>query len=247
MGIVYEAFDRERGQVVAVKSLLNFSPAALFRFKQEFRTLADVHHPNLVRLHELVVTEGDDVFFTMELVNGTDFLTYVQKPGTRRDAPPASRIVSMPNTSNTRVDAVTAAAPEARAGAPSPQPLSRTSPADIEPPARARFGSSWRASRRCTARASFTATSSRRTCSSRRTDASSILDFGVATELARVADENALRGRRGRGHGPLHGPRAGDRRGARRRRPTGTASASSSTRLSWAGRRSSARRSRCSR
>ncbi len=81
MGSVFEVFDRDRGQLVALKRLRYFSPAALLLFKQEFRTLADVRHPNLVRLYELVATESHEVFFTMELVRGVDFLAHCRKGG----------------------------------------------------------------------------------------------------------------------------------------------------------------------
>ncbi len=82
MGAVYEVFDRDRGQAVALKRLRYFSPAALFLLKQEFRTLADVRHPNLVRLYELVATDGREVFFTMELLRGVDFLSYARTGAT---------------------------------------------------------------------------------------------------------------------------------------------------------------------
>ncbi len=73
MGIVYEALDRERGHVVALKKLLGTDATAIYRLKSEFRALADIAHPNLVRLYELI-GEGDEWFFTMELVDGVDFL-----------------------------------------------------------------------------------------------------------------------------------------------------------------------------
>jgi hypothetical protein len=81
MGTVYEARDEHR-QIVALKTVLHVDPASVYQFKQEFRVLAGVIHPNLVRLHELVMTEGDRVFFSMELIRGTDFLRHVQKTGT---------------------------------------------------------------------------------------------------------------------------------------------------------------------
>jgi serine/threonine protein kinase len=79
MGEVYRAHDAERGGDVALKVLRDPEPDKVYRFKREFRALADAAHPNLVRLHELV-GERDQWFFTMELVDGTDFLAWVRGP-----------------------------------------------------------------------------------------------------------------------------------------------------------------------
>jgi hypothetical protein len=77
MGVVHEAFDRERGHPVALKTLAHFSPTALYAFKREFRALAGVGHPNLVHLYDLVAT-GNEPYFTMELVDGLDIVTYTR-------------------------------------------------------------------------------------------------------------------------------------------------------------------------
>ncbi|WP_437612558.1 AAA family ATPase [Sorangium sp. So ce834] len=79
-GTVYEAFDGKRGALLALKVLRRPDGKAISLFKQEFRALAGIVHPRLVRLYEL---HRDDArwFFTMELVSGTDVLTHVRGAG----------------------------------------------------------------------------------------------------------------------------------------------------------------------
>ena len=54
MGIVYEARQRETGELVALKTLPKVDAGSIYLLKQEFRSLANVVHPNLVGLYELV-------------------------------------------------------------------------------------------------------------------------------------------------------------------------------------------------
>ena len=77
MGVVYAVHDRVRGDVVALKTLRRGDPAGVLRLKREFRTLADIAHPNLVSLYELIAGDAS-WFFTMELVDGIDVVRYLQ-------------------------------------------------------------------------------------------------------------------------------------------------------------------------
>src|SRR5215470_17493077 len=76
-GVVYRVFDRQLQREVALKLLRQASGRDLYRFKKEFRALADIVHPNLVALHELHAADGD-WFFTMELVEGVSFIDWVR-------------------------------------------------------------------------------------------------------------------------------------------------------------------------
>lgn len=83
-GVVYEVLDAESGTLLALKTLRTLSADELADFKQEFRSIQDLSHPNLVELFDLQVT-ADTWFFTMQLVEGVNFLEYVR---------PASRMLA---------------------------------------------------------------------------------------------------------------------------------------------------------
>ena len=106
MGVVYEAFDRERNTRVALKTIRTLTADTLLRFKNEFRALQDLQHPHLVRLDELFEADGT-WFFTMEMVDGVDFTSYV-RPGAL--ARPAIADGSVSSASDQRTHSVAAIA-----------------------------------------------------------------------------------------------------------------------------------------
>ena len=83
MGVVYRAFDREVGEVVAIKALrpdLGIDATLLERFKQELRLARRITHRNVVRTYDLGEVDGI-YYITMELVRGTTVATLIREAG----------------------------------------------------------------------------------------------------------------------------------------------------------------------
>lgn len=72
-GRVYRGFDPTVGRVVAIKVLLPDAsdPEFLTRFKLEATTAGNLHHPNLVTIHEFG-EEGGNHYLVMEYLEGDD-------------------------------------------------------------------------------------------------------------------------------------------------------------------------------
>jgi serine/threonine protein kinase len=77
VGVVWQVDDLASGLPLALKYLLSPSAAAILRLKREFRVLAPLAHPHLVRLHDLWSDEREP-FFTMELVEGRDLRSLLE-------------------------------------------------------------------------------------------------------------------------------------------------------------------------
>jgi serine/threonine protein kinase len=95
-GWVYLAYDRRHHEMVALKTMRYIDAACLERFHREFDRAKNLRHRNLVRLYNLI-SDGNDRFFTMELVKGSPFLAYVRS-GAGEIAPPETAPWSPPTT-----------------------------------------------------------------------------------------------------------------------------------------------------
>jgi hypothetical protein len=72
MGRVYRAFDRERGERVALKLLAEEAPEHAARFAQEARILAGLAHPGVVRSIAHGEAEGGQRWLALEWLEGED-------------------------------------------------------------------------------------------------------------------------------------------------------------------------------
>jgi hypothetical protein len=71
MGVVYEVARLSDGRRFALKLLHGrTTPAGAARFAREAEILAQLHHPNLVAIVDVDVSEDDQLFLVMELVEG---------------------------------------------------------------------------------------------------------------------------------------------------------------------------------
>jgi serine/threonine protein kinase len=77
-GVVFSAFDPGTRRRCAVKLLTRRMPGAVRQFKSEFASLSALVHRNIVSLGELHSEQGR-WFFSMELVEGSDFVAYSRR------------------------------------------------------------------------------------------------------------------------------------------------------------------------
>ena len=93
MGLVFEGTDRSLGRRVAIKKMrdeLRINPAERARFVIEAKTVAALHHPNIVDIYA-IVEDGRDVYLVFEFIDGKTVHELVQTAG-RLPAADALRI-----------------------------------------------------------------------------------------------------------------------------------------------------------
>jgi serine/threonine protein kinase/Flp pilus assembly protein TadD len=83
MGSVYKAIDHELERIIALKTVrpdLASNAGMLRRLKQEILLARNITHQNVIRIHDIGVTEGLR-FITMEYCEGEDLGSYLHRQG----------------------------------------------------------------------------------------------------------------------------------------------------------------------
>ncbi|MBI5744945.1 MAG: protein kinase [Elusimicrobia bacterium] len=81
MGVVYEATDQSLGRKVAIKRMgdeIKVNPREKQRFLEEARTVALLHHPNIVEIYT-IFEEEDNIYLVFEHVDGTTLDKVLEK------------------------------------------------------------------------------------------------------------------------------------------------------------------------
>lgn len=143
MGKVSLAYDRKLRARVALKTVGSVTGKALLRFKQEFRSVKGLAHPNLVSLGELFEQDGR-WYLSMEYIDGTTFLDHVRPPS---EVPFESDSTPRPRARNLRTNDGSFAIAATRSGRPAGRSqiadetdLGETTQADHETQVRDRSG-----------------------------------------------------------------------------------------------------------
>ncbi|HTU59531.1 MAG TPA: protein kinase, partial [Polyangiales bacterium] len=84
MGRVYRGRQLSVNRPVAIKVIAGqapYPPEWVWRFRREAEATASLSHPNSVRLFDFGVTESDELFMVMELLEGCDLARQLQAHG----------------------------------------------------------------------------------------------------------------------------------------------------------------------
>ena len=81
MGAVYKAFDINLGVAVAVKENLFTTEEYARQFRREATILASLRHPNMPRVTDHFVIEGEGQYLVMDFIKGVDLRERLEKRG----------------------------------------------------------------------------------------------------------------------------------------------------------------------
>jgi serine/threonine-protein kinase len=81
MGEVWAAYHQGLRRDVALKILRDAGERSVSRFEREVQTLADLRHPNTVRVFDYGSTDDGLLYYAMELLMGVDLAALVRRSG----------------------------------------------------------------------------------------------------------------------------------------------------------------------